>query len=822
MARHPLTEAFVGRSAELATLAALHAGTERRASLVLLEGEAGAGKSRLVEEFLARAVDIELQLRSFCYPSSDTGPYFPFLQILNDLQVSGRLPPEWHHAGLTSADWRSLSGDARGQRSRFLKGVSGAILEATHGANTILVVEDVHWADVGSLLLLNALLDAGTPGPFVICTARSDERPAPEGLQLLARLRQGSAQVELRGLSEEEVQELVAALAGPGLLAPNEVHDLRDLTNGNPLFVRELVLHLEETGQLQRQRLLQAVSRSLPSRMLGDLIDARLSHLPATERATLEVAAAVGRVFSAELVARAIREPQTRVTDDLELAARRGFVRTPEAPRMRGDYVFAHPLIQQRLYQSLLPGRRRQLHRQVARAATSGTGTTNGELARHYALGFGRRAERKAVQYCSQAAEQSEAVLAYESAARFWELALDCTGAGSLLARAELQWRLGWALWAANNWTQAAEVWSEAASNFESLGASDRVAQLALALGEIFRFRLDLPSAVHWLERALTLLPEPVSQERARALALLGSIRCIDGGAGDGLGLLQQACDALPGGHADPMVGYWLAFGFLVSGEEARGHEVAVQAFEEARRTNSARAITLLAGGLIHNELTHLRPDMAEYYSRILEAAVDATDVAALSQSLLSRALVLGYSGRWQEVLELCEQWMGRVRLAGTFQVATARLIWAEAARALGHPDAAVTEMRRALADLDEMRPLAPLHLARALAAAGDLVEATEIAHASATVVLEGRRFATARVLLGELASRLDEPELWERCLELLSGERRPLVMGYSPISVRRVRGRLAMRLKRWALATTCFEESTQELEQGAAWWELA
>jgi DNA-binding CsgD family transcriptional regulator len=489
---------------------------------------------------------------------------------------------------------------------------------------------------------------------------------------------------------------------------------------------------------------------------------------------------------------------------------------------MRGEYVFAHPLIQRRLYQSLLPGRRRKLHRQVARAATSGTGTTNGELAHHYALGFGRRAERKAVQYCWQAAEQAEVVLAYESAARFWELALDCTRAGSLQSRAELQWRLGWALWAANNWTRAAEVWSEAAQHFQSLGESARVAQIALALGEIFRFRLDRPAAVHWLERALALLPEPVSQERARALALLGSIRCIDGGAGDGLGLLQQACDALPGGHADPMVGYWLAFGFLVSGEESRGHEVAVQAFEEARRTNSSRAITLLAGGLIHNELTHLRPDMAEYYSRILEAAVDATDVAALSQSLLSRALVLGYSGRWQEVLELCEQWMGRVRLAGKFQVATARLIWAEAARALGHPDAAVTEMRRALADLDEMRPLAPLHLARALATAGDPVEATEIAHVSATVVLEGRRFATARVLLGELASRLDEPELWERCLESLSGERRPLVMGYSPISVRRVRGRLAMRLKRWALATACFEETAQELGQGAAWWELA
>lgn len=811
-------DGFVGRTGQLATLAQLHVESTTRGRVVLIEGVAGAGKSRLIERFLADARDVGLLLKSFCYGSAEAGPYFPFLQALNTIELAGRLPPDWQSRGLVSADWRKLSGDARGQRARFLKEVSRAILDVARSSKTVLVVEDLHWADVGSLLLLNALLDAGAPGLFVICSTRTDEEALSETLQLLARLQQGAHRMTLPGLDLEEVGDLVARLAGPGLLAPDELRDAQELTDGNPLFLRELVLHLQETGQLQRQTLREAVTEALPSRMLGDLIDARLSLLPSRPRATIEAASVVGREFSAKLVAQVMGQPVSVTVDDLAVAVAKGFLRPQDTAHV-GSYTFAHPLIQTRLYQSLVPSTRRAWHKRVARA---GANEPPMALAHHYALGFGREAEAEAVRYCTTAAEQSEGVLAYETAAHFWDLALSCTDEDSLPLNAMLQRRLGWALWAAGNWTRATDVWNTAAQLFGALGDVDHEAELALALGDMLRFRLDLPRAVHWLERALTLLPEQAAEQRARALALLGSIRCLDAPGHDGLDLLQRAYHAAPNSHVDPIVAYWLAYGFLVSGDEARAHAISAEAIEEAQRTGNVRAITLLAGGRIQYELTHLRPAQAEHYAQVLEAAVDTTDAATLSQSLLSRALVLGYAGRWHQVKELCECWMGQVRLAGRFQVATARLIWAEAALALGHGQAALDEMRRAVVDLDEMRPLAPLHLARALLAAGETQAAAETVESAAPMAGESPRFAAARAMLGDLASRLDDAALWKSSLESLANERHPMLVVYVPISVDRVRGRLAARLKRWALAVECFERALAMLGEGGATWELA
>jgi DNA-binding CsgD family transcriptional regulator len=188
----------------------------------------------------------------------------------------------------------------------------------------------------------------------------------------------------------------------------------------------------------------------------------------------------------------------------------------------------------------------------------------------------------------------------------------------------------------------------------------------------------------------------------------------------------------------------------------------------------------------------------------------------------LSRALVLAYAGRWHDVRELAERWMGEVRLAGKFPTATARLVWAEATRALGHRDVAAAEMQRAAEDLQEMRPLVPLHLARALLTAGDAQAAAEIVNVEDATARMGPRFAAARAILGDVASRLEDSALWERCLESLRGEARPLLVVYAPISVDRVRARLAMRLRRWAEAIEWFEQALAELHAGRAWYEYA
>ena len=816
---------FVGRRREFGALTSLIDGDgylRKRSALV--EGVAGVGKTRLVSEVLCHARRQGTRiLQGACYHVPIIGPFFPFVQVLDQLSSSddadSHLLRHWPEGMVSTDGWRSMTADVRARRAQVLRSLSETIVGAAGKMKTVLVVEDIHWGDVESLLLLNDLLDAAVHNLVLICTGRTDEPADPDVRQLIARIEQKSVRLALGGLDPIEARELLEALGGRGRITEEEFEQLYSFTEGNPLLLRELFAHLQETGLLDHHSVQEAIRRSKTPDRLTYVIDLRVRSLPSEVLRTVGLCAVVGPEFNLSLAAVASGEDERTIEGRLEIGIQRRILQTVDVlaePR----YRFIHPLFATRLYEELSATERRRAHRRVAEAGHAGSvRLTSEELATHHALGLDRH--RRSIHYCQVAAERAEGLLAYETAARFWELALRCARARPPAIRAELCRRLGWSLWAASKWSSAAAFWAEAVDLFESTENQRRAAELALALGELYRWQQNLEQSTRWLSRALDLYPH-CGPERARALALLGNIRSISDDSQAALPLLEEA-ERMLEDTRDPLVAYWISYGYFTSGVPAKGYAIAKDALAEAQRRGVDNSTALLAWTLFHCELSQLRLRAAQRYARLLrEAAANSSDSVTVTNSFLCDVLLLAYAGKWREVMRLCERWMSRVRLLGPYQLATGRVIWAEAQHALGDAASACKELEKALPHLEQMRPLASLHMARSLLRLGRSEEARNIVQACLDDVMSSPRQNTGRVMLGEVVSYLDDFALWERLYTKLAEDRRRLAVVYSPISIQRVMGRLACRLRLWSKAIEHFDVAVLELVKGEARWELA
>lgn len=818
----PPGETFVGRHDELAVLDSLLAEAGEPRSLVI-RGESGIGKTALVHEWARRAHELGTHvLFASCYEPPGGGPFFPFRQVLAQLRLSGSGPrAAASNEESPPNDPQSLMADLRAPRSRFLLRLAeGIVNEATAAGVSAICVENLQWADVSTLLLINHVLDLRREGLAVVCTVRSDEPIDEEARPLISWIEARSREIRVAGLSAAEANQLADRVLAPELhLSERELHFLAAFTRGNPMFIRELLLDLVESGVLGSLPLDEAVERAQIPHRLGAVVDRRLGRFPAHVMSALRAASVIGEVFSTSLLARVTRTATTTIDDGVQFAVRRG-VLAPAADRAGTLWRITHPLLAKRLYDSLRAAERRKLHREIARAAAEGELSTVA-LARHRALGRSQAPDRTARELCQTAALEAEELFAYEDAARYWQMALSCTSPRALRTKAGLCRREGRALRAAGKWDRAAEAWAQAFSLFSQLGDAGSSGQVALALGEMHRWRSNLDEAVRWLRLALDM----GCAERARALALLGGITILRGDQ-RGRTMLEEAEALIASDDApDPAAVYWLSYGRLIDGDRSKARALAELGMHSAEQRSDLRSRALLAASLFHHELADLDLEAARRRVKAVEEAEDSADPVTMIRSLLCKALLHGYEGRWQAVVSECEQLMGRIRLASNFQVATASFFWAEAKLALGDSGAAREAMVRWLGHLAEMQPVAALHLSRALLRAGLKEEATTLAREQLPALQRDCKRPTSAAgmaVLGDVAASIGDRALCRLCYAALAKEPRAITMAYAPISVQRVRGRLAAALGDWSAAVDHFEVAIEQLSRGRALWELA
>jgi len=641
---------FVGRGEELRRIAAaLDGAAGGRGRLLLLAGEPGIGKTRTTEQAIAIAESRGLRtLVARCHEGEGAPAYWPWVQAVRAYAEAVEPQSLEAHLGAAAADvvqivpelrerLRDVAAppplDAEQARFRLFDGFVGFLKRASENRPLLLVLDDLHWADKPTLLLLLFVTrEIADSRIAVIGTYRETEVRAGHPLaDVLPSLRRERVfeRVLLRGLHEEDVRTLVAALSGgaaPGALTATIARE----TEGNPLFVEEMVRQITEENRGRRRSAALRDDVGLPA-SIREAIDRRLSRLEPSCRELLAIASVVGRSFDVELLARLGEVNAERLGDELDqaLGARILEEERGDPGRMR----FSHGLIREALYESVPAGERARRHDEIGRALESlpvRSGSRRlAELAYHFAAAAGRADLGQALDYAIRAGDEALGRIAHEEAAEHYQRALallDTHLDADATRRCELLLKLG----EAQSLSMPTEIFHatfrEAARIAESIGSAELFARAvfgyggpfaAFGIGRVDRTLLDL------CERALGMLPDEDGAVRAQLLARL-------------------------------------AEELNFSAEDVRRETLAREAIAMARRLGDRR---VLAEVLVRCQLATARPDNVEerlaMVEEIIRLSLDAEDLWLEQQArawAFTHRLEIGDADGARRELEACER----------------------------------------------------------------------------------------------------------------------------------------------------------------------
>jgi hypothetical protein len=536
---------FVGRPGEQALLLehwerALTGSSQQ----VLLRGEAGIGKTRLVDELAARVRSRGGRvLRGRCWDLGDAPAYWPWSQALGaHLDEVGAATVAPLVADLDPAVVRLMprlqpvvrvpdphdDGSAAAQL-RLFEAVTVLLRRLGADRPLLVVLDDLESADEPSLLLLRFLARMGRLGSVLLLGAyRTPVPPAAPSAGVLDQLANdpGIQLLQLGGLDTAELGLLMEAMTGKPVQAP-VIEAVHARTGGNPLFASEFIrlLAASPTGAAA-----QLSWSPLPSGVRG-VIERRLASLPAGCRLLLQTCAVNGREVDLTVVARAARMSADELLQALAPAlAESVLVPVPGRPM---HLAFSHPLIRDSLYQGIAPVALAERHREMAdtlRAlAAPGSDEHLATIASHYVAALAVGSAPLAIEYCQRAARRAIGVAAPDEAVRLLELALEAARTLDADGRrwCTLSLELAEALDRAGRVADARAMLIAVAERAERVGLPQEVALAAVGLGGRFiwtRAGHD-PREVPLLERALGGLGEHELALQARVLARLAALQ---------------------------------------------------------------------------------------------------------------------------------------------------------------------------------------------------------------------------------------------------------------------------------------------------------
>ncbi len=756
---------FVGRAAELARLsAALDLAASRQPSVRLVSGEAGIGKTRLVGELLARArASGATVLVGDCLQLGETGlSYAPIVGALRPVfraatperidQLAGHgrtelaalfpdLGPQPRPAGR-----RDASHDASAAQARLFEIVLGVLRRLADDAPLVMVLEDIHWADASTRDLLRFVVRNVRDEPLlVLATYRSDElhrrHPLRPFLAELQRLDHVDG-IELDTFGPTELADQVSGITGERP-PPSLVEAVLSRSGGNPFFTEELIA-AGETGL------------ALP-RSLRDTLDERIRQLGPDAQHVIRVASVAGARVGHRLLAEAVALPEQRVTEALrELVEHHLLV--PTSPDETPGYGFRHALVQEAVYEELLPTERTALHARYARALDAQAGRAPGDqaaaaaqVAHHWLLAHDLE---HALPAAAAAGRAAAGAFAFAEARAFFERALELwpqVGGAAIppdLDRVAIIEDAAEAAAQSGDARRSIDLINAALSELDSHADPMRAGVLQHRLAWYLNESGDWRAGVTAFERAASLVPiDPPTPERARVLADLAHSLMVRSRFGDSLALAEAA----------------LAISRAVGARTAEARALNVIGLDLACRSDLDRGVPILREG--HELALELGDPVAIFLTAVgLGWAYDETAqhqaAVELARATLDRIRNLGASarfggqlaskearalyelGRWDEARELID----RTLEAGTTRYA-ARWLLSNRLRLR----AGTGELEEARADLARYEALGE----KVIGHDPDLLDARR-----AELAIVAGEPVEARRLVRESLARIVEPDL--------------------------------------------------------------
>ena len=538
---------YVGRESERAEARRhLEQAIEGHGGVLLLGGEPGVGKTRLAEELLLEARQRGcLALTGRCYEMEGTPPFIPWVEIV---QRSMRVVP--------AAAFRDALGDAASevaklvpelrqrfqdipppvelppeQQRRYL--FSNFLAFVEHAARVsphVILLDDLHWADESTLLMLQHVAQHASEIPLLIVgTYREVDlevaRPFAKMLEALTRQRLAH-KLPLHRLPEAGVGDMLRALSGQ--IPPNDlVAAIFTETEGNPFFVEEVFQHLSEEGRLfdekgQWRADLRVEDLEVPEG-IRLVIGRRVERLSPEAGRVLTTAAVVGRSFDLALLEALGDAEGDALLTALEEAEAAKLIQTVSSWR-EVRWEFAHGLIRQTLESSLSLPRRQRAHLRVAEATEQVYGDRvdryAADVAHHlFQAGIAADLERT-VSYLTLAGDQALDAGGFEEALGDFDRALSLDPAGDEV-RAGLLFKRGAARRGLGKWDEAIAEWTQALTLFEETADTASVAATCLELGFAHMWTMRASESLASTRRGLEAVGAEPSPQRCHLLAQL-------------------------------------------------------------------------------------------------------------------------------------------------------------------------------------------------------------------------------------------------------------------------------------------------------------
>ena len=642
---------FVGRAAELDGLCrALDLATTHQPSTRLIAGEAGIGKTRLITEFMERARDAGAHvLVGGCLQLGETGlPYAPFVGALRPLLRS--LPPERldELVGPGRAELAHLLPDLGSQerrtstrpdaslnataaQARLFEIVFGLLRRLADERPVVVVLEDVHWADASTRDLLRFLVRNARDARFLfVATYRSDELHRRHALRpLLAELQRLESvdDIELGAFGADDLAAQLAGITGERA-RPELVAAMLARSGGNPFFTEELMAAGE-------------AGLALP-RSLRDTLDDRVRHLSAEAQHVLRIASVAGERVDHRLLAAVVNQPEA----DLNTAVREAVehhLLLPTAPEEVPGYAFRHALLQEAVYEDLLPSERTQLHSTYAHAIeadpaarrddSSGTAAL---LAHHWLMAHDLE---RALPAALEAGRSAAAGFAFAEAQAYLERALELwpkvPALSSEIDRTVILEEAAEAAAQAGDPRRSIDLVRSALADASTIASPMRAGVLQHRLAWYFNESGDWQAGVVALERAVELIPiDPPTPERARVLSDLAHSLMGRGRYGESLALAEAA----------------LAISRAVGAEVAEARALNALGVDLACRSDLERAIPILREG--HEKSLRLNDPLAIFLTAVglgwaLDEMARHAESLELATATRNRLRALGADARF-------------------------------------------------------------------------------------------------------------------------------------------------------------------------------
>ena len=687
-----LCPTLVGRDTQLSTLEdALLSALRGDGGVVIVGGEAGMGKTRLVNAVAMRARRLGcVVISGGCSEAELSLPYLPFLEAIGNYLGAVELDHLRERLGSAADELAQLfpqmgrptpvGGDAAQAKMRLFESILLLLRDAARSRALLLILEDLQWADPATRELLDyATRRLRSTNVLVIATYRTDEMHRKHALlpTIQGWRRNGQVEmVDLDSLDAGQVAEMVCAIFEEESITDEFRDFLHERSEGNPFVIEEMLRDALDRGDIFRtdtgwDRKTLAEIRIPPT--VRDTILQRLERLTRADVAVLSAASVMGRSFDLASLGAVAQVDEAAVLAALEASVTAQLIEQED--RVSGRYRFRHALTREAIYEDLVVPRRRQLHSKVADILSVRSDRAPVDLANQLFMA-GRNEE--AVDMCVAAADDAIRSVAFRDAGELLERA--APHIQDAVERARVLCRAADCYWNNSESARAKNLLEHAIADLEAAGLDVEAATHRLLLGRCFweLLRSDLAQEQYEKVRA-TLEPLGPTEGLALAYMRLGGLAGWNGDHTTALAHLQRAVELAEQADAD-LVRAW-SLNFLAGAEVGLGRvEEGFAHLEESYRASVRGNYRFQVGNAVYNALWEaIALSDADKIARWSDRISTGWTTEAAPWPIYLRSVVALERGRVPESIELARSALQKSRDAGH-----EKMVWRSAV-VLGH-----------------------------------------------------------------------------------------------------------------------------------------